>query len=167
MAFIFEFDLDWILYPSWGPKWVRNVTKLIHDLPVSCSSVVSDFMECQVNVHVSFWSGLFSSDPWFSLEKHTAFQRFLAWQSIASPKKSHQFFTSQVINKMIKNHLQVNKTLPRIGCEKVIDFWLSFYVKLASKSVPKLSKTNLGCLAGAPSGPSECNLDCPGVSFAA
>jgi len=101
---------------------------------------VSDFLECQVDVHAPFWSGLFSFDPRFSLEKHSVFERFLAWQSIASPTKSHHFFTSQVINKMIKNHSQVNKTLPKISCEKVIDFWLSSYLKLASKSVPKSIK---------------------------
>ena len=49
-------------------------------------------------------------------------------------------FASQVINKMITNHSKVNKTLPKISCEKVIDFWLSSYVKLASKSVPKSIK---------------------------
>ena len=41
---------------------------------------------------------------------------------------------------MIKYHSQVNKTLPKIICEKVIDVWLSSYVKLASKSVPKSIK---------------------------
>ena len=139
-ASIFELDLDWLLYPFWGPEWVQNATKLILNLSFSCSGVVSDFLECQVDVHAPFWSGLFSFDPRFSLEKHSVFERFLAWQSIASPTKSHHLFTSQVINKMIKNHSQVNKTLPKISCEKVIDFWLSFFFKLASKSVPKFIK---------------------------
>ena len=85
------------------------------------------------------WSLLFR--PSNFIEKHSVFQRFLAWQSIASPKKSHQFFTSQVINKMIKNHLQVNKTLPKISCEKVIDFWLSFYwifIQIGIKLGPRI-----------------------------
>ena len=88
-ASIFELDLDWLLYPFWGPKWVQNATKLILNLSFSCSGVVSDFLECQVDVHAPFWSGLFSFDPRFSLEKHSVFERFLAWQSIASPTKSH------------------------------------------------------------------------------
>ena len=79
MAFTFEFDLDWILYPSWGPKWIRNATKLNLNLPVSCSSVVSDFLECQVGVHAPFWSGLFFFRPSNFIKKHSVFRRFLAW----------------------------------------------------------------------------------------
>ena len=49
-------------------------------------------------------------------------------------------FHPQVVNKTLKNHIQLNKTLPKISCEKVIDVLLSFYFKLASKSVPKIIK---------------------------
>ena len=76
-ACIPELDLEWILYPFWGPKWVRNATKLNLNLPVSCSSVVSDFLECQVDVHAPFWSGLVSFDHQLSLKSIVLFNASL------------------------------------------------------------------------------------------
>ena len=79
MPSIFELDFDWILYPFWGPKWIENVTKLIVNLPFSWMGVVNDFLECQVDGHAPFWSGLVSFDPRFSLENTV----FLTFPSLA------------------------------------------------------------------------------------
>ena len=69
MPATFELDFDWILYPFWGPKWIENATKLFGNLPFSWMGVVNDFLECQVDGHAPFWSGLVSFDPRFSIEK--------------------------------------------------------------------------------------------------
>ena len=73
MPSTFELDFDWILYPFWGPKWIENATKLIRNLPFSWMGVVNDFLECQVDGHAPFWSGLVSFDPRFSFENTVFF----------------------------------------------------------------------------------------------
>ena len=138
---------SWILPISLTPFWsifgciyfriwsgLDFVSILGSEMDPKCNKIASKSTRFLFQVlWVTFWSvkltftllfGVVSSLSTleFHWKKHSVFQRFLAWQSIASPKKSHQFFTSQLINKMITNHLQVNKALPKISCEKVIDF---------------------------------------------
>ena len=67
---------------------------------------------------------------------------------------------------MIKNPLKINKTLPKISSEKVINVWLIFYLKLASESVPKSIKNHPWLPYWSSLRPSEDNLDCPGAPFA-
>ena len=50
---------------------------------------------------------------------------------------------------MIKNPLKNNKTLPKISSEKVIDFWLSFYIKFGPKINQKSTLAALLELLGA------------------
>ena len=50
---------------------------------------------------------------------------------------------------MITNPLKINKTLPKISSGKVIDFWLSFYIKIGPKIHQKSTLAALLELLGA------------------
>ena len=74
---------------------------------------------------------------------------------------------------MIKNPLQTNNTLPKISSEKVIDFWLSFYIKIGptihQKSTLAALLELLGAVWGQPALPwrSLCALSAARVSHVA